>query len=66
MTKIRLIDFIKEMENDIKEFNIYWNKKHKKFPETYPILLDPGDWDEQFNFWQSNGKPLEEDFIYMP
>lgn len=46
--------FIKELKKDVKDFEAYWMKMHKKDPENWPLSFDEddsGQWEEQFLVW---------------
>ena len=36
---------------NIERFYKYWEKEHKKNPEIFPMQMDSGDWNEQFDLF---------------
>lgn len=42
-------DFVDSENLRLQEFGNYWERQHQEDPETYPLSMTMGDWDEQFN-----------------
>ena len=47
--EITFKDFVDSENLRLQEFGNYWEEKHQEDPETYPLLMTLGDWDDQFN-----------------
>ena len=51
--------WFKDNVYNLERFSEYWEKKHQENPEMYPIQMNSGDWDEQFDlFCEQN--PIKE------
>ena len=51
-----LTEFVKELQNDILEFQNYWLKQRKTDPnkDHWPLELDnSAEWFEHFMFWSN-------------
>ena len=47
MDAITLTRFVHEMHEHMKRFEEHYRKQHEKNPEHWPLVMAPGDWDEQ-------------------
>lgn len=45
---ISLSEFLSEEERRLRRFVAYWNKQHMKSPHYFPLWMEPGEWDEQY------------------
>ncbi len=54
-----LKDFMKETNNRAGRFDKYWTLMHEQNPESFPLDMLSGDWDEQFRLFceVTNGNP---------
>ena len=41
-----LEEYIAEEHKRLDEFKVFWLARHEQDPETYPLEMQPGDWDE--------------------
>ena len=44
-----LYEWKQEQRLDLALFDLYWRDRHEKLPDHYPLEMEPGDWDEQFD-----------------
>lgn len=40
-----------ERKKDMVNFRDWWLRNHAKYPNSYPIHLTQGEWEEQFLAW---------------
>jgi hypothetical protein len=45
---VNLADFIAESLSEVQEFEAYWKANNERDPEMFPMLMNPGEWFEQF------------------
>ena len=43
--------FTKEQLLNVAYFEMWWLLQHEADPVSYPLFLDPGDWDERFSYF---------------
>ena len=53
---MKFTNYIQELKEDVKKFEIFWNENMYKHPDKFPKDMEPGEWDEQFRCWQSSSK----------
>ena len=48
-------DFIVELQQEVEGFELYWKESRKISPKEFPMELNLGDWNEQFNIFLEIG-----------
>jgi endo-alpha-1,4-polygalactosaminidase (GH114 family) len=49
---ISLGEFGNEILSSAERFKTYWKKNHEENPDAFPLEMDPGKWDEQYDAWR--------------
>lgn len=44
-----LSEFINEQVEALCRFKLYWSEEHQTDSKNFPMEMNPGDWDEQYN-----------------
>jgi len=50
--KKTIMEFSDEQKEKLEAFCKYWKSLHLEDPENFPLEIESGDWDEQFDFFQ--------------
>jgi hypothetical protein len=53
-TKISIEEWEKEIITNLKLFRDFWEMNNKKDSNLFPMSINKGDWDEQFDFFCDN------------
>ncbi len=48
---MKIKSFIYHLQEQLEEFEQYWDVHHEEEPDNFPLSLDVEDWMEQFNSW---------------
>lgn len=49
-------DFIAQERKDLQQFEHWWRCGHIDHPDSFPISMMSGDWDEQYLLWKQSDK----------
>lgn len=63
--KLTLWEYGDLLIHEVKRFRHDWSLRASKDPERWPTILEPGDWDEQFQAWsesQRRNQALKDEF----
>lgn len=58
---IHLNDWVLRQQNKLKLFVTWWQESAIKKPREYPLKLQSGEWEEQFNLFEDAGKIISGD-----
>ncbi len=36
----------------VSRFLRWWGEQHDKDPNNFPLVMEPGEWDEQYHMWE--------------
>jgi len=45
---MKLSDWIKEQKDALQQFSRFWKEKNKQDPDNFPLIMEEGEWIEQF------------------